>query len=248
MMKNPFVRIVTLVMLLVAGIAMFIPVQVTAQSDSRPIRGVGHGAAQSVASAPLSARAIPTTSNPTINTANAGVRTMANTSFEVTDSTCSLDTGTWAYIRQEYMAGWFTAHPLEQESCNSTRLGPVSFRPIELNMRTDAPDGDNVASLNASVASFLYQRLCVTSGESFDFEFYHNAGGSSRTDIAAFRMGIPSGLPSGSVAADTYDREIIRASTAIAARVTIIAVNMVPSPPPPPPGNDDNRSAMYSIL
>ena len=158
---------------------------------------------------------VPTTSNPTINTANAGVRTMANTSFEVTDSACSLNTGTWAYIRQEWMAGWFTAHPLSQESCNNNRSGPVSYRPIELNPRSDSPDGRNVASLNAEVASFLYQKLCVSSGETFSFEFYHNAGvaGSTRTDVAALRMGIPSGLPSGSVAADSYNREIIRAST-----------------------------------
>ena len=158
---------------------------------------------------------IPTTSNPTINTANAGVRTMANTSFEVTDSSCSLNTGTWAYIRQEWMAGWFTAHPLSQESCNNNRSGPVSYRPIELNPRADSPDGRIVASLNAEVASFLYQKLCVSNGETFSFEFYHNAGvaGATRTDIAALRMGIPSGLPVGSVAADSYNREIIRAST-----------------------------------
>ena len=164
---------------------------------------------------PTVAGVIPTTSNPTINTANAGVRTMANTSFEVTDSACSLNTGTWAYIRQEWMAGWFTAHPLSQESCNNNRSGPVSYRPIELNPRSDSPDGRNVASLNAEVASFLYQKLCVASGETFSFEFYHNAGvaGSTRTDVAALRMGIPSGLPSGSVAADSYSREIIRAST-----------------------------------
>ncbi len=214
-MKNPIVRILTLVVLLVAGIATHMPVHVTAQSDSRPVPGVGQGTAESVANAPLSARAIPTTSNPTINTAIAGVRTMANTSFEVTDFICSLDTGSWAYIRQEYMAGWFTAHPLSQEACNGVRGGATAYRPIELNPRADSPDGRIVASLNAEVASFLYQKLCVTSGESFDFEFYHNAGvsGVGRTDIAAFRMGIPSSLPSGSVAEDSYSREIIRAST-----------------------------------
>ena len=215
MMKNPMVRILTLVVLLVAGIATYVPVQVTAQTETRQVPVVGQGAAQSVARTQQTARVIPTTSNPTINTANAGVRTMANTSFEVTDFICSLDVGTWAYIRQEYMAGWFTAHPLEQESCNSSKFGPASYRPIELNMRTDAPDGDNVASLNASVASFLYQKLCVKNGESFDFEFYHNAGvaGVGRTDIASFRLGIPSGLPLGSVAEDTYSREVIEAST-----------------------------------
>ena len=165
---------------------------------------------------------VPTTSNPTINTSIAGVRTMANTSFEVTDTTCSLAIDTWSYIRQEYMSGWFTAHPAEQESCNNIRSGPSSYRVIELNPRADAPDGNNIASLNAEVASFLYQKLCVKSGETFDFEFYHNVGGGNRTDIAAFRLGIPSGLPAGSVAADTYDREVLRAATTVGSTVNIV--------------------------
>jgi hypothetical protein len=165
---------------------------------------------------------VPTTSNPTINTSIAGVRTMANTSFEVTDTTCSLAVDTWSYIRQEYMSGWFTAHPAEQESCNNIRSGPSSYRVIELNPRADAPDGNNIASLNAEVASFLYQKLCVKSGETFDFEFYHNVGGGNRTDIAAFRLGIPSGLPAGSVAADTYDREVLRAATTVGSTVNIV--------------------------
>ncbi|MFM2308305.1 MAG: Cellulosome-anchoring protein precursor [Chloroflexota bacterium] len=171
---------------------------------------------------PTVAGVVPTTSNPTINTSIAGVRTMANTSFEVTDSSCSLPMGSWDYVRQEHMAGWFTAHPLSQEACNSSKSGPVSYRPIELNIRSDAPDGTNVASLNADVASFLYQKLCVKSGESFDFEFYHNVGGTNRTDIAAFRLGIPSGLPAGSVAADSYDREILRASSSAGATADIV--------------------------
>ena len=165
---------------------------------------------------------IPTTSNPTINTANAGVRTMANTSFEVTTTTCSILTGGWDYIRQEFMAGWFTAHPMIQEACNSSLAGPSSYRVIELNQRADAPDGNNVASLNADVASFLYQKLCVSSGETFSFEFYHNVGGTSRTDIAAFRLGVPAGLPSGSVAADSYDREVIRVSSSVGASANVV--------------------------
>lgn len=64
---------------------------------------------------------------------------------------------------------------------------PSSYRVIELNPRADAPDGNNIASLNAEVASFLYQNLCVKSGETFDFEFYHNVGGGNRTDIAGIK-------------------------------------------------------------
>ena len=120
------------------------------------------------------------------------------------------------------MAGWFTAHPAHQEACNSNKAGPSSYRVIELNQRGDAPDGNNVASLNAEVASFLYQKLCVSDGETFSFEFYHNVGGTSRTDIASFRLGIPSGLPSGSVGADSYDREVLRASSSTGSTVNVV--------------------------
>jgi hypothetical protein len=171
---------------------------------------------------PTVAGVIPTTINPTIDTSIAGVRTMANTSFEVTDTACAILTGGWDYIRQEHMAGWFTAHPAHQEACNSSKSGPSSYRVIELNQRADAPDGNNVASLNAEVASFLYQKLCVKSGETFDFEFYHNVGGSSRTDIAAFRLGIPSGLPSGSVTSDSYSREVIRVNSTVGSTANIV--------------------------
>ena len=158
---------------------------------------------------------VPTTSNPTISIANGGLRTMANTSFENTDSSCGVALNTWAYIRMDHMRGWKTAHPAVQEKCNAgTSFGTVA-RVIELNYYTTPPDGTKYASLNADVASFLYQTLCVENGDSFDFQFYHNVGGSSRTDIASFRLGIPSGLPSGSVAADIYDREVLRASTTV---------------------------------
>jgi alpha-tubulin suppressor-like RCC1 family protein len=102
---------------------------------------------------------------------------------------------------------------------------------IELNPIADAPDGNKVASLNADVASFLYQKLCVTSGETFTFEFYHNIGTANRTDIASFRLGIPSGLPTGSLAADSYDREILRASsTTGSGSRTVTTVSKTDSP------------------
>ncbi|MEY2847325.1 MAG: hypothetical protein RL076_2871, partial [Chloroflexota bacterium] len=160
-------------------------------------------------------QSVPTTSNPTINTANGGLRTMANTSFENTDTSCTVGWYTWAYIRMDHMRGWKTAHPAMQERCNNGNAFGTTARVIELNYFTTPPDGTKYASLNADVASFLYQTLCVENGDSFDFQFYHNVGGSSRTDIASFRLGIPSGLPSGSVAADTYDREVLRASTTV---------------------------------
>jgi len=158
---------------------------------------------------------VPTTSNPTISLANGGLRTMANTSFENTDTTCTVGWNTWAYIRMDHMRGWKTAHPAVQEKCNNGNAFGIVARVIELNYGTTPPDGTKYASLNADVASFLYQTLCVENGDSFDFEFYHNVGGTNRTDIASFRLGIPSGLPTGSVTADIYDREVLRASTTV---------------------------------
>jgi hypothetical protein len=104
---------------------------------------------------------VPTTSNPTISIANGGLRTMANTSFENTDSSCGVALNTWAYIRMDHMRGWKTAHPAVQEKCNAGSSFGTVARVIELNYYTTPPDGTKYASLNADVASFLYQTLCV---------------------------------------------------------------------------------------
>jgi hypothetical protein len=60
-----------------------------------------------------------------------------------------------------------------------------------------------------------YQPICIANNDIISFEFYHNGGGSNRTDIASLRFGIPTGLPSGSVATDSYNREVIQVSTTI---------------------------------
>jgi hypothetical protein len=145
---------------------------------------------------------VPTTSNPTINTANGAGRIFSNVSFEQTDSTCVTANNNWSFLRQAHMRGWYTAHPSIQETCNGSSFG-ISARVIELNrVNGKVPDGTWYASLNADVASFLYQPICVANNDIISFEFYHNGGGSPRTDIASLRFGIPSGLPANSVAAD----------------------------------------------
>ena len=65
----------------------------------------------------------------------------------------------------------------------------------------------------------LYQTLCVQNGDVFEFQFAHHAQGN-RTDISEFRLGIPTGLDAGSVAADAYSRQVLRASTTVAGGIT----------------------------
>ncbi len=222
MMKNPIVRILTLVLLLVAGIATFMPVQVTAQSDSRPVPAVGQDAAHSVANAPLSARAIPVTSNP-IGSGLTASRTYANTSFEQSDFQCfsAFNGETWAAIGQDKMRGWQTAHRAATET-NCPGYVRSGQRVIELqtnvNGNNNPYEGSVFAELNAFEATFVYQKLCMKSGESFDFTFHHKTLSANRSDILLMRFGIPSGLPNqglpeGAEAADTYSRPVMYAKT-----------------------------------
>jgi len=64
--------------------------------------------------AQTSPRSIPTTSNPSA-TDEAGVRTMANTSFENVTSTCTVGVNQWVYLRESALNGWFTSHAPWQE-------------------------------------------------------------------------------------------------------------------------------------
>lgn len=85
---------------------------------------------QSGVSGRTSGRTIPTTSNPA-GTGDQGVRTMANTSFEVNDSGCTMTT--YEYARVADMRGWFTSHPSVAATCNGVAYSPArSGRVIEL--------------------------------------------------------------------------------------------------------------------
>ncbi|MFN5929570.1 MAG: RCC1 domain-containing protein, partial [Roseiflexaceae bacterium] len=164
---------------------------------------------------------VPTTSNPTINVANGGVRTMQNTSFEQY-GTCTPPMTSWSTIRMENMFGWKTTQPFQIENCSAVSRGG-SYRVIEVqpaSLYGYTPEhGAVYAELNAYNAGMVYQTLCVQNGDTFEFSFAHHAIGN-RTDIAEFRLGIPTGLDAGSVAADGYSRQVLRASTTVAGGIT----------------------------
>ena len=75
--------------------------------------------------APSRPQVVPTTSNPTINLANGGVRTMQNTSFEQF-GTCASPMTSWSTIRMERMFGWKTTQPLQIENCNAVSRWLIS--------------------------------------------------------------------------------------------------------------------------
>ena len=106
---------------------------------------------------------IPTTSNPTINVANGGVRTMQNMSFKQY-GTCTPPTTSWSTIRMENMFGWKTTQPYQIENCNGGSRGG-SYRVIEIQGSSAygyVPENGSVyAELNAYNAGMLYQTLCV---------------------------------------------------------------------------------------
>lgn len=119
-------------------------------------------------------------------------------------------------IAEETLVGWLTTHPL-----NTCDIGPQACRPIERwssgfnGVSTASGAGSAFVELNAEAVSMIYQRVCMTQGEQFNFSFLHRGRNSATVaDVADFRIGIPSGLPAGSRPADSYSYPILRVSTA----------------------------------
>jgi len=165
---------------------------------------------------------IPTTSNP-VGNGTKGVRTMANPSFEEHDSGCALSASTaWAYVSMNRLRGWFTSHGLVNATCGID--AGTAHRVIEYKPK-NAEHGALNVELNADMESMLYQPLCVVNNDIFEFEFYHKPTDVNRTDVVEFRLGIPSGLPAGSLPANTYSRQIIRASTITNASYVVTSAN-----------------------
>ena len=159
-------------------------------------------------------RVIPTTSNPT-GTGITASRTYANTSFENNDSGCAMTR--YQYARESDIRGWLTSAPSGNASCDGSVYSPGrTGRIIELQVQGAAgytvEQGTAYAELNADYASMLYQPICFDNGDVITYSFAHRPMGN-RTDVAEFRIGIPSELPTGSRAQDTYSRQIAQVTT-----------------------------------
>ena len=152
---------------------------------------------------------VPTTSNPQIILANGAARVITNPSFEVFDNVLI---PSWLYVLDSNMRGWNTTHPTKTMSGQGTgRIIEVQKAGVNAQSAMKnkaAADGTYYAELNAEKYSMIYQRVCLTQNESFDFSFFHHARVFNSTDSLELRLGIPTGLPSGSLPADDVSSRI----------------------------------------
>ncbi|MFM2309658.1 MAG: hypothetical protein RLY87_1780, partial [Chloroflexota bacterium] len=212
-MKTSLGIVLTRVLTLVALIAVIIGVTVPTLASPRTTAPNNAVSQQQRSSG---GRVIPTTSNPTGSGTTAS-RTYANTSFEFNDYQCGTIPSGWATIGMDKMRGWYSSHSPAAES-NCPGYGRTGQRVIEvqksgLNVGNDPYDGLLFAELSAFERMYIYQPLCMQSGEDIDFKFHHKPLTGSRSDIMVLRFGVPSGLPAGAVAADTYNRPVMYAKT-----------------------------------
>lgn len=124
---------------------------------------------------------VPTTSNPTINTAAGGIRIIANSSFEspvpTTMMTC-----------ENAMGGWFTTQPvISAYGCRVFEAWGQGIYSGDALSGVSPPDGVMFTELNAYVSSMTYQPICMIGGENFNFEFHHHTRYWSETNTIEFR-------------------------------------------------------------
>jgi hypothetical protein len=99
--------------------------------------------------------------------------------------------------------GWKTTHP------SGSYCGGPNCRPIEFwsNGFGGVPSAEGVQhiELNAFTQSMVFQSLSLAYGDVLHWSFLHRGRDSDIIrDVAEFRIGIPSGLPAGSLPGDSY--------------------------------------------
>ena len=101
-------RVLSLVMcvLIFASISLLANTAPQTTAQAAPAAAAPAAVAPKTVSGRTSSRVIPTTTNPA-GTGDQGVRTMANTSFEINDSGCAMTS--YQYARMSDMRGWFTS-------------------------------------------------------------------------------------------------------------------------------------------
>ncbi len=131
-------------------------------------------------------------------------RAIANPSIE---EPAIADTNT--QINADLVPGWKTTHPVRTNG-RLIEIWKTGFQGVN----TAPGAGDQFAELNADAVSMIFQTVCMTNGESFTYSFLHRGRqSSSERDRAEFRLGIPTGLPSGSLPADSYSYPILSVGT-----------------------------------
>ncbi|MDX6385771.1 MAG: hypothetical protein QOK48_3344 [Blastocatellia bacterium] len=108
--------------------------------------------------------------------------------------------------------GWKTTHPL------GSYCGGPNCRPIEFwsngNGGFPSAEGGQHIELNAFTQSMVFQSLSLAYGDVLHWSFLHRGRDSDIIrDVAEFRIGIPSGLPAGSLPGDSYNFPIVTVAT-----------------------------------
>jgi hypothetical protein len=107
--------------------------------------------------------------------------------------------------------GWRTTHP-SGAFCTSGGCRPIEFWS---NSVGSVPSGQGVQhiEINAYFRSMIFQPI-VLSGGKLNWSFLHRGRGSDTSpDVAELRIGIPGGLPTGSLGPDSYSYSIVRVGT-----------------------------------
>ena len=128
-------------------------------------------------------------------------RSFQNLGFEQPDLTTN---GCRVYINSAQVPGWQTTHP-DNATENSggcvvagglgTSPGPVlelwqTPRNNSSGGTVSAPEGNQIAELNAVVASRIYQNVCLVNGERVNWRFSHRGRGSDTVrDVAEMKVG-----------------------------------------------------------
>ena len=128
-------------------------------------------------------------------------RSFVNLGFEQPDLAT---TGCRVYINATQVPGWQTTHAntATENSGGCVLAGGLGASPgpiLELwqtprdnssGGTVNAPEGNQIAELNAAVASRIYQNVCLINGERVNWRFSHRGRGSSTVrDVAQMKIG-----------------------------------------------------------
>ncbi len=126
--------------------------------------------------------------NPSFELSFTGTRSAVLNPFFTSTNWISVDAGE--------IPGWETTHPIQANGCpaGGGLTTPYNCTPIELwansFLGVTPTQGIILAELNAYTSSKLYQNICMSTGEVFNFDFTHR--GRSGTDRAQFQVGTSS--------------------------------------------------------
>ena len=126
--------------------------------------------------------------NPSFEQAFTGVRAASLNQF------FTLSPPQWITVDAGEIPGWETTHPVVTNGCPMGGFAftatytctPIELWPNSFNGVTPA-NGIVLAELNAYTASKLYQNICMSTGETFTFNFAHR--GRAGPDQAQFQIG-----------------------------------------------------------